>query len=138
DFYQVREWTPEHNGRYALVQPKYRSVEQYKGEVECLRIPAAVFYVRDAESTQGFWTGNSENVLLVVDEASGVPEPVFEAGVGSMSGHNATTILLGNPTRSSGFFFNTHPRNRGLWKTYHITGVPGSPGHYSPRVSADF
>jgi len=87
------------------------------------------------EAIQGI---HSENVLLIVDEASGVPEPVFEAGVGSMSGHNATTILLGNPTRSSGFFFNTHHRNRGLWKTYHITGVPGTPGHYSPRVSADF
>lgn len=86
------------------------------------------------EAIQGI---HSEHVLLIVDEASGVPEAVFEAGVGSMSGHHATTILLGNPTRSSGFFFNTHQRSS-HWKTYHITGVPGTPGDYSPRVSADF
>jgi phage terminase large subunit len=51
---------------------------------------------------------HSENVLLMPDEASGIPEPVFEAGAGSMSGHNATTVLAGNPVRTSGLFFDTH------------------------------
>lgn len=75
---------------------------------------------------------HSENVLLIVDEASAVPEPVFESAAGSMSGENACTILIGNPTRGSGMFFNTHHKLSSDWKTYHVSCLD------SPRVSKDF
>lgn len=81
------------------------------------------------ESLQGV---HSENVLLVVDEASGIPETIFEAASGSMSGTNACTILLGNPTRSSGFFFDTHHRQAGEWWTRKVSCVD------SPRVSDEY
>jgi hypothetical protein len=57
----------------------------------------------------------------VADEASGIPESVFEAAAGSMSGHNAVTILLGNPTKSSGFFFDTHNRLKDEWWTRRVS-----------------
>jgi phage terminase large subunit len=60
---------------------------------------------------------HSSNVLLVIDEASGVPEVVFEASAGSMSSVNATTVMLSNPTRSSGTFFESHNRMRHSWWT---------------------
>lgn len=75
---------------------------------------------------------HSENVLVIGDEASGIPEPVYEAAAGSMSGHNATTILAGNPVRSSGLFFDTFHKLRDKWCTFHISCV----GH--PRISPDF
>lgn len=71
-------------------------------------------------------------VLLIADEASGIPEPVYEAASGSMSGHNCCTVLLGNPTRGSGFFFDTHTRLKGMWKTMHVSCLT------SKRVSSDF
>lgn len=71
-------------------------------------------------------------VLLVCDEASGIPDPVFEAGSGSMSGHNAITILAGNPVRTSGLFYDTHHKLKKLWKTIHISCID------SKRVSRDF
>jgi phage terminase large subunit len=74
-----------------------------------------------AESPEALQGVHSENVLLVADEASGVPEPVFEAAIGSMSGTHATTLLLGNPTRTSGFFFDSHNKNRGDWHTIHVS-----------------
>ena len=77
---------------------------------------------------------HSAHVLLITDEASGIPDAVFEAASGSMSGHNATTILTGNPVRISGLFFDTH-RKVGLletWRRYHIS----CEGH--PRVTKDF
>ena len=37
---------------------------------------------------------HSENVLLICDEASAIPEPVFESAAGSMSGHSATVLLV--------------------------------------------
>lgn len=60
-------------------------------------------------------------VLLVGDEASGIPEAVFEAAAGSMSGTNCTTLLLGNPVRSVGFFHDTQTKLKGRWKTYHVS-----------------
>ncbi len=82
-----------------------------------------------AEQPEALAGVHSPNVLLVADEASGVPEAVFEAAAGSMSGHNATTILLGNPTRSSGYFYETHHRLKGEWWTRRVSCID------SPRVS---
>lgn len=75
---------------------------------------------------------HSENVLLVVDEASAVPEPVFEAAAGSMSGHSATTILISNPTRNSGLFYKTHHDLASDWCRMHVSCRD------NPLVSADF
>ena len=70
------------------------------------------------EALQGI---HSQNVLMICDEASGIPESVFEAAAGSMSGENAATILLGNPTRSSGFFFDTHHSQSNEWWTRKVS-----------------
>ena len=51
---------------------------------------------------------HADSVLLLADEASGISPNIFEAASGSMSGHNATTVLTGNPTRNTGFFYDTH------------------------------
>lgn len=85
-----------------------------------------------AENPEALQGVHSANVLIVVDEASGVPEQVFEAATGSMSGHNATTLLLGNPVRTSGFFYETHHGAQALWQRFHISYKD------SPRVSDDF
>lgn len=49
-----------------------------------------------------------------------------------MSGHNAVTILAGNPVRSSGLFYDTHHDLRDIWETFHISCED------CPRVSRDF
>ena len=85
-----------------------------------------------AETPEAMAGVHSENVLLVADEASGIPEKVFEAAAGSMSSDNALTLLLGNPVRSSGTFFESHHRLKSEWYTMHISCVD------SPRVSKEF
>ncbi len=82
-----------------------------------------------AEQPEALQGVHSDNVMLVADEASGIPEQVFEAAAGSMSGHAAVTLLLGNPVRSSGFFFDTHNRLAGDWITMKVSCTD------SPRVS---
>jgi hypothetical protein len=78
-------------------------------------------------------------VLIIADEASGVPEPIFEAASGSMAGEHATTMLFGNPVRTSGTFFNAHHKLKRHWKTYHVHGKQGYPcGIYSPRVAPEY
>ena len=71
-------------------------------------------------------------VILLCDEASGIPEQVYESASGSMSGKNTHTILLGNPTRNSGLFYDTHHKLKGAWRTFHISAYD------SDRVSDEF
>jgi phage terminase large subunit len=90
------------------------------------------FRVSRADKPEAMAGVHSDNVLLVGDEASGIPDPIFESGAGSMSGHNATTILAGNPVRSSGLFFDTHDVLKDIWETFHVSCLDCS------RVSPDF
>jgi len=111
-----------------LVEVKAERVELKSAPAEAF-ISARTSRAEQPEALQGV---HSDHVLLIADEASGIPESVFEAASGSMSGHHATTILLGNPVRSSGFFFDTHHKLRPHWKTFVI------PCASSPRVAPEY
>lgn len=69
------------------------------------------------EALQGI---HARHVMLLVDEASGVHDVVFEAGQGTLSTRGTIVILISNPTRVSGFFYKTHTRISG-WLRRHIT-----------------
>lgn len=90
------------------------------------------FRTARAEKPEALQGIHSENVLIVIDEAPGVPEPIFEAGLGSMSGEAAITIMAGNPTRSNGYFFKAFHQNQDMWYKVHISCV----NHH--RVAKDF
>lgn len=66
---------------------------------------------------------HAPHVLMIADEASGVLDPALQALLGSLTDPHATLCLAGNPLRATGFFYDTHNRNRKLWKTYHISCV---------------
>jgi len=75
------------------------------------------------EALQGF---HADNLLFLIDEASGVPEKVFEVAEGALSTKNARVIMTGNPTRTDGYFFRSHHQDRALWDTLHFNCL-GSP-----------
>lgn len=75
------------------------------------------------EALQGI---HATYVMLIADEASGVDEAVFEAAAGSMSTKGAITVLAGNPTRATGFFYKTHTILRNIWKTYVVPCMKSS------------
>ena len=112
----------------ALIEIKQERIELRAAPTEAF-ISARTARAESPEALQGV---HADHVMLVGDEASGIPEPVFEAAIGSMSGHNAVTLLLGNPTRTSGFFFNTHNSNKAQWYGMRVSCVD------SKRVSDDF
>lgn len=57
------------------------------------------------ENMQGF---HEENMLFIVDEASGVAEPIMEAILGTLTGKNNLLLMCGNPTKTSGTFYDSH------------------------------
>ena len=80
------------------------------------------------EALQGF---HAENLLFLIDEASGIPDIVFEVGMGALSTPGAKVVMAGNPTRTSGFFYDTHHSLRNRWHTMHVNclDVPRAQGH---------
>ena len=71
------------------------------------------------EALQGL---HSKYVLVLVDEASGVDDAIFEAGRGAMSGDDNFIILASNCTRLSGLFYRTHHELSPIWETDHWNG----------------
>jgi len=78
------------------------------------------------ESLQGM---HSRNMLILVDEASGVDDKIFETLMGAMTTPGAKTLMTGNPTRAMGYFYNAFTRSRNLWHTMRVACVP-DPGAY--------
>ncbi|MCD6674856.1 MAG: hypothetical protein LT106_18640 [Burkholderiaceae bacterium] len=71
------------------------------------------------EALQGF---HSENVLFLIDEASGVPEVVFQVAEGALSTEGAFVVMAANPTREEGYFYDSHHRMRDRWAALHWDG----------------
>src|SRR5262249_28852774 len=69
------------------------------------------------EALQGF---HAQHLLFVIDEASGVPEEIFEASEGALSTAGARVLMLGNPTRNTGTFAASHKDNRGDYIALHF------------------
>lgn len=61
------------------------------------------------ENMQGY---HENNMLFIVDEASGVADPIMEAILGTLSGVNNKLLMCGNPTRTSGTFFDAFNADR--------------------------
>jgi len=103
--------------------------------------PEMAFVVRrtaskgNPEALQGV---HAKFVLYLVDEASGIDDIVFEVAQGSMSTHGAAACLFSNPTKSSGFFFDTHHKLRNRWRCHVVNceDVPRARGHIEDVIAA--
>lgn len=67
------------------------------------------------EGLQGF---HATFLCWIIDEASGVPNTIFEVIEGSLTGHKHLRLLTANPTRTDGYFFDSQNKNRALWKCH--------------------
>jgi hypothetical protein len=102
------------------------------------------FTAKQPEAVAGV---SGANLLYIVDEASGVPDVIFEAIEGNRAGGvNARLVLFSNPTKTSGEFYRSHSREkRDLYKaivvsseeTPNCTGGTPIPGLASPGWVAE-
>lgn len=88
------------------------------------------------EALQGM---HAKTILIVLEEASGIPEETIEAGAGTLSTPGAALIAVGNPTRPNGYFFKTHrnPQMRAMWDTMTVSSadVPRARGHVDDIIA---
>lgn len=55
---------------------------------------------------QNFFGYHADHILVVVDEAGGVPEPIFQGVKAITPNANSRVLYIGNPTNPSGTFFD--------------------------------
>jgi len=75
------------------------------------------FTTNEAEKFQGW---HEQNLLVIVDEASGVSEAIYEAIEGVLTGPNAKLLLIGNPNNAQGSFFEAFRSPLYAGATFHI------------------
>ena len=75
------------------------------------------------DALQGF---HADHVLYIIDEASGVDDKVFEPILGALTTEGSRLFMAGNPTKLTGFFFDSHHKNRAQYSTLHIDGRESS------------
>ncbi len=72
------------------------------------------------ENMQGF---HEDNMLFIVDEASGVADQIMEAILGTLSGGNNKLLMCGNPTRTSGTFFDAFNADMAIYKCHTVSSL---------------
>ena len=116
--------------------PEFRDMFNVKADrIELIADPERNFIsarTSRAEQPDALQGVHADHVLLIGDEASGIPEQVYEAAGGSMSALHASMVLAGNPVRSSGYFFDTFHKLADRWKTFHVSCEDTS------RVSSEY
>lgn len=75
------------------------------------------------ENMQGF---HEDYMLFIADEASGIDDKIMEAILGTLSGEENKLLMCGNPTRTSGVFYDSHHRDRSNYKTHRVSSRDSS------------
>lgn len=141
--------------RVVLTSPTGRQVEEIlwrevrvlharaKGRIggECAKLPSTGCRWPDGREIIGFATDQPERfqglsgdeLLFIVDEASGVDESIFEALEGNRAG-GAHVVLTGNPTQTSGTFYDAFGTKAEFWHRVHISSeeTPNATGQGDP------
>jgi phage terminase large subunit len=92
---------------------RYRAKVSIPGDMH--EVASSGFKSDDFRVVQGFTAKEPEaiagisgkNLFFILDEASGIPDKIAEAIEGNRAG-GAKLLLFSNPTKTSGFFFDSH------------------------------
>lgn len=110
---------------------------------------------RTSSSPEAIAGMHAKNMLVIVDEASGVKDEIMGALFGALSSAQSRLILIGNPTRRSGEFYEAFHANKSLffcdtwpctdsplvskvWLTQAKNRFASEPNLYRSRVLGEF
>lgn len=78
---------------------------------------------RTADKAEGLQGRHAGNFMLIVDEASGLDDEIFEATQGMLTSKNSYVLMLSNPTRNQGYFYDTfmNIKLQATWATHTLS-----------------
>jgi len=93
----------------------YKTPEMQKN----YRFTAATVSEQKTEAFAGLHN-EGKSVIVIFDEASGIPEKIWEVAEGALTDGEAFFIAKGNPTLPDGEFYDCFDKNARLYRTRHV------------------
>lgn len=120
---------PEFSKWHGNMNERFKNMFTLSSEhIRCKAAPMDWFAVgrtsNKPENVQGF---HNTFLMIIIDEASGVPAPVFEVMEGALSdagkaGGESKLVMMGNPNFSSGELYDAFGKNKELYARYTLSG----------------
>ena len=92
---------------------------RYKDHGKGANLAEAIARTARKESPDALQGFHAADIMYLVDEASGVPESIFQTAEGALLTPGAISILTGNPTKVTGTFYRSHHEDREDWICLH-------------------
>ncbi len=91
----------------------------------------AVFRTASKDNPQALAGFHAANLMFLLDEASAIHEKAYEVAMGALSTDGAILVMTGNPTESSGYFYDSHTLLADRFWTLRVSSeeVPRAKGH---------
>lgn len=117
-------------GQWFDVRTSRGSMKLFRtGREDEWRVDAVTCKKENSEGFAGQHSATSSS-FFIFDEASLVPPSIFDVAEGGLTDGEPFFMVFGNPTRSSGRFFDCFHRFRDLWNTRQIDARTGRiPNH---------
>lgn len=116
-FAEIKKWL-----KHSLVEDMFeiqsRSIYA-KESPETWRIDIQTCREENSEAFAGQHSASSSSVYLF-DEASGVPDKIWEVAEGGLTDGEPFIFVFGNPTKNSGKFFECFHRDASRWTRYKV------------------
>jgi phage terminase large subunit len=91
-----------------------------------------------SNNTEGAGGYSGEHLIVICDEASALEEDMYQAFIGNTAAQGAKLVMVGNPTRQSGPFFDSHHRNQVFYHCIHVSSVEASKENVPGLASKEY
>lgn len=114
---ELNNW---HNKMPEWMKPMFEISQNYVRVTESPDTWFARAKTASKEAPEALAGVHADYVLMAVDEASGIPEEIFNTAEGALTNENILVILISNPTRLIGYFYDSHHDDIDNWQVLHF------------------
>lgn len=109
---------------YAHLSPIFANefliTSQHIANKEAPKVSFAVARTARKENPDALQGFHEEHLLYVLEEAAGIDDVVFEPIMGALTGEDNRVVMVGNPTRLSGLFYDAFHSDRERYCCLHF------------------
>lgn len=75
------------------------------------------------ETPEAFSGIHGESVFLIAEEASGIDDVIYTTAEGTLASPNSLVLLISNPLRTEGYFYETFTKNNKYWRNFNFSSA---------------
>ena len=132
---EIRKWHRD------LFPPFKQSVEIQSQDLKFKNGNEAFAKTANADSPESVAGIHANNLLFLIDEASGIPDVIYEVLQGALTEENFVFIMTSNPTKVNGYFYNSHHKIRDQFQCLHFSSLESenvTNDSFAKMIEADY